>query len=116
VTKNNNVYEFSATSQRDPYFSIPVNASNIEGKKLKFDVNGSVTKEGGWARLAVMVYSNDDAEGSPSIVFDPITVPAGGYDHYEIDLSDIDSARKVQFMLITDKGTCDVKLANVRFE
>ncbi|OGC36026.1 hypothetical protein A2311_02230 [candidate division WOR-1 bacterium RIFOXYB2_FULL_48_7] len=120
VITDHGVTRFSAISARDPGFGVTVNRSDLEGKTLKFEASGLITKEGGWARLAVQVFSYDDPDSTPSIVFDPITVTPASPESlpvtYEISLTGLTSVKKVQFILITDQGTCEVDISNIRFE
>ncbi len=115
--KKGSTYAFTSNKARDPGFGIMTGNAALRGKKyLKFDLKGSVTRHGQWARLIVQVYDHKDNDTSPSLALDPIE-PGRDFSTVELALEGkIDKVKKVQFLLVTDKGSCRVEIKNVRFE
>jgi hypothetical protein len=117
LSENNGIYSFSADHARDPGFGLVTGDHDLAGRNLlKFEIKGSYKKHGGYARLIAQVYSDKDSDSSPSISLDPVPVTSG-WTEVAIDLrSKIGLAKKVQFLLVTDSGSCDVKIKGLRFE
>ncbi|MDI6731695.1 MAG: family 16 glycosylhydrolase, partial [Candidatus Margulisbacteria bacterium] len=110
-------YTFSATQTRDPGFGISTGNRNLEGRNiLKFEIKGDFTQHGNYARLIVQVYAAKDSDSSPSVSLDPIRLDSN-WTEISVDLQGrISTAKKVQFLLVTDNGSCNVEIANLRFE
>jgi hypothetical protein len=110
-------YIFSANQAKDPGFGILTGNADLQGRNsLKFDIKGDFKKHGGWARLIVQVYNDKDNDYTPSRSFDPIELKPN-FTTVTVDLQNaILKAKKVQFLLVTDKGSCQVEIKNIRFE
>lgn len=117
VSSENGIYTFSARSAKDPGFGIVTGNKDIEGSQtLKFDIKGQLTKEGGYARLIVQVYDDGDDDYTPSVSLDPIPLTAD-FKTMTLKLAGkVDKVKKVQVLLVTDKGSCKVEVKNIRFE
>ncbi|MFC1637485.1 family 16 glycosylhydrolase [Candidatus Margulisiibacteriota bacterium] len=117
LTENNGSYSFSADHARDPGFGLVTGDHDLAGRNLlKFEIKGSFKKHAGYARFIAQVYSDKDNDSSPSVSLDP--VPVGkGWTEVVVDLrSKIGRAKKVQFLLVTDSGSCNVEIRGLRFE
>jgi len=117
-------YTFSANQAKDPGFGILTGNVDLQDRNsLKFDIKGDFKKHGGWARLIVQVYSDKNNDYSPSVSLDPIELKPN-FTPTTVDLHYIEEgkeillgkAKKVQFLLVTDKGSCQVEIKNIRFE
>lgn len=110
-------YSFSASQAKDPGFGILTGDVDLQGRNtLKFDIKGYLKKQGSWARLIVQVYNDKDNDYTPSINLDPIE-PKLYLTTVSVNLQGlVQKAKKVQFLLVTDKGSCQVEIKNIRFE
>jgi endo-1,3-1,4-beta-glycanase ExoK len=112
-------YTFSASQAKDPGFGILfIGQAKLEGRKtLKFEIKGSMKKDdkNGYARFIAQVYSKKDSDSSPSVSLDPVKL-SKDWTEYTIDLEDITEVKKLQFLLLTSKGSCNVEIRNLRFE
>jgi hypothetical protein len=117
LTVKDKVYYFSATAAKDPGFGIDTGNRDISGyRTLKFDIGGTFKRLGGYARVIAQVYTEEDNDYTPSISLDPIEVKPG-LSTVSIDLENkIPKAKKIQFLLVTDKGSCQLEIRNLRFE
>ena len=117
-------YIFSANQAKDPSFGILTGNADLQGRNsLKFDIKGDFKKHGGWARLIVQVYSDKNNVYSPSVSLDPIELKSN-FTPVTVDLHYIEEgkkillgkAKKIQFLMVTDNGSCRVEIKNLRFE
>ena len=111
------LYKFSASKAKDPGFGILTGNTNLKGKKfLRFEIKGNLTKHAGYARFIAQVYSEKDNDSVPSISLDPVALKSN-FVTVTVPLKDlIKKVKKVQFLLVTDKGSCKVEVKNLRFE
>lgn len=118
ATLSNGTYHFSATNARDAGLGIVLNASIGNHRTLTFDIRGTVTRRGSYARLAAQVYRSGDNDSTPSVSLDPIpNLSAGNWTTATIQLpTDVGDLAKVQFLLITDRGNVEVDIRNLRAE
>lgn len=114
-------YRFTAQSENDPGVmmfprELGLPSPSLRGKQfLKFEARGWIKKEGVYAHLLVQVYDAKDGSSNPSVsrqfevseYFRPVTIPLDGK---------INELQKLQFMLITDKGSCEIYVRHPRFE
>lgn len=115
VTESEGAYSFGIEAA-SPRFNILIENTDVSQKKaLKFDIKGSLTKLGGDARLAVQVYGDKDDDSHPSISFDPVSL-SGKFSPVSVYLGGMKQVKNVQFLLVTDKGSCAVEIRNLRFE
>ena len=117
LKKTAGAYVFSAKKATDPGFAIITGKRNVSyHKTLKFEVKGNLVKHGGWARFIVQVYSVNDNDYVPSVSLDPVEL-TGNFSTVSVDLKkEISQVKKVQFLLVTDSGSCQVEIKNIRFE
>jgi hypothetical protein len=119
IDQNN--FLFTAVSRNDPLLIIMseelglVNVSLRNKQFLKFEIGGWIRQEGAYARMEVQIYGAADDPSIPSIsrrieVSPPmstVAIPLEGK---------IDVLQKVQFLLVTDRGSCELQIRNIRFE
>jgi len=117
LSESKGIYSFSADHARDPGFGILTGNRDLAGRKLlKFEIKGSTAKHGGYARFIAQIYSDKDNDYTPSVSLDPVAV-GKSWSEAVVDLrGKIGQAKKVQFLLVTDKGSCKVEIKNIRFE
>jgi len=117
VAEADGSYKFSARSARDPGFGILTGDKDIGNRQtLKFDVRGKLTREGGYARLIIQVYDDEDNDYTPSISLDPVPLTAD-FKTNTLNLGGrVDRVKKIQVLLVTDRGSCEAEINNVRFE
>jgi len=118
VTVDNKVYKFSAARAKDPGFGILTGNTDLQGRKtLKFEIKGRFDKNnpGGYARFIAQVYTDTDNDYTPSVSLDPVEINKN-ITSAAIDLEGMRKVKKVQFLLVTDKGSCRVEIKNLRFE
>ncbi|MEE8637576.1 MAG: family 16 glycosylhydrolase [Candidatus Margulisiibacteriota bacterium] len=117
LTRNGDVYSFSASRSKDPGAGIFLGNRDVSSyKTLKFEVTGSLKKHGGYARFIVQVYDEKDNDYTPSVSLDPVSL-TGKFSTATVNLEgQITKAKKVQVLLVTDNGSCKVKIKNMRFE
>lgn len=117
VTLSAGIYEFSASRARDPGFKILTGNHDLQGRNtLVFEIKGNLTQQGNWARFIAQVYDDGDNDVSPSISLDPVELTSG-FQTITVDLQNqVDKVQKVQFLLVTDNGSCQVEIRNIRFE
>jgi beta-glucanase (GH16 family) len=124
VTLRNGRYLFTASEANDPGFKINLGDLDVSGKKvLKFKVSGTIQKQGNYARFTAQIYdrgvkgTDDD---TPSISHESVPVsPTGAEVEFSLELPSggyIQKVWKVQFMLVTDNGSCNVRISELRFE
>jgi len=122
VTKiDENNFLFTAVSRNDPGLYVDarelglVNVSLRNKHFLKFEIGGWIRQEGAYARLEVQIYDAADNSSVPSIskaieispAMSTVAIPLEGR---------INTLQKVQFLLVTDQGSCEVQIRNIRFE
>jgi len=117
LRETSDTFVFSANRAKDPRFGIITGDVDIKGRKnLMFEIKGSLTKLGTYARFIAQVYNETDNEYSPSISLESVKMS----DHYEtvsVDLEDkINRVKKIQFLMVTDNGSCRIEIKNLRFE
>ena len=115
LSVNNGDYHFKATAQKDPGFTIDLGRLDVRGKKtLTFEISGSIARLGQYARFVAQVYRPGDGD-QPSCYLDPVEV-AGDHRSVSVDIEGIGEIWKIQYMLVTDKGSCDVMIKDQRIE
>ncbi|MFA6170536.1 MAG: family 16 glycosylhydrolase [Candidatus Margulisiibacteriota bacterium] len=117
IKEENGVYTFQANRAADPGFGIATGNADLGGRKtLRFEVRGSITKHGNWARLIAQVYNDKNNAGQPTITFDSIDVTN---DWTEVIIylgSVVSNLQKLQWQLSSDLGSCQIEVRNIRFE
>lgn len=108
---------FSAKASRDPGFGVFTGNAGLAGRQtVKFEIKGSLTRLGNYARFIAQVYDDQDNDSQPTVSLDPIALSAD-FKTVTIDLDhQVDKVKKIQFLLVTDKGSCQVEIKNLRFE
>jgi hypothetical protein len=113
----NGVYAFTADHARDPGFGVLTGGHRLEGRNtLRFEIRGNFQQLGGYARFIAQVYRDSDNPATPTVSLDPVDVSADwaavtvGLNH------EIRELQKVQFLLVTDQGSCQIEIRNIRFE
>jgi hypothetical protein len=111
------IYTLTADHVSDPGLGIGTGNAALGGRRhLTFDLRGSVTRHGQYARLVAQVYRDTDSEGVPTVLRDPLTV-TDQWVPVTIDLNDqFSQVQKVQLILVTDNGSCRLEFRNMRFE
>jgi hypothetical protein len=117
ITIAGGVYQFAASQARDPGFGLLTGDADLQGRNtLVFEIKGSLTRLGGYARFIAQVYDDGDNDSTPSVMLDPIEL-TNNYQTITVNLQNrVDMAKKVQFLLVTDNGNCRVDIRNLRFE
>jgi hypothetical protein len=122
---NNCEYEYkgktviiTAKDSTDPgvYFE-RINRDTSNLKYFTFAIKGKLLREGQWCFPVVQIYDEKDDEYTPSITktsfsmkedeYTTITVPFDGK---------IKKLFKIQFLLVTDKGSWDIEVKDPRLE
>jgi hypothetical protein len=66
--------------------------------------------------LAVQVYDQSAGDAAPSVMLDGVTL-GKDFQTITIDLEgQVSKAKKIQFILVTDKGSINVEIKDLRFE
>jgi len=118
VTETGGAYVFFAKSAKDPGFGIlTANHDVSKYSRVKFDVKGNLSdpKPGGWVRFIAQVYSYTDNDYTPSVILDPVDV-TDDFSTVTVDLKGMKQVKKVQFLLVTNNGSCKIEVKNIRFE
>lgn len=117
LTSHDGTYNFTAKNAKDAGAGILTGNTPLGGRNtLKFDIKGNVTRHGGYARFIVQVYRSSDDDASPSVALDPVPL-SDTFSPVSLDLRGrIPDVKKVQLLLVTDNGSCDITLTNLRFE
>jgi beta-glucanase (GH16 family) len=117
VLSSSGTYQFSASEARDPGFTIQTGNQDLSGRnKLVFEIRGSFQRHGGYARFIAQAYDDGDNDYTPSISLDPVEL-TNGFQTVTFNLENmVNKIKKVQFLLVTDSGSCQVEIRNIRFE
>ena len=122
---NNGQYEYIkdgvrifAKGARDPGVYFETITRKIGGYKyLVFDIKGELERLGQWCFPVVQIYDINDDDYTPSITKTSFTFSGKEYATIVVPLEGkIKTVSKIQFMLVTDRGSWDVYIKNAHFE
>ncbi len=122
---NNCEYEYKggtvriyATDSTDPgvYFeNINKNISDL--KYFTFAIKGNLIRLGQWCFPVVQVYDEKDDDYTPSVTKTSFTLKKDEYVTVSVPLEGrIKKLYKIQFLLVTDKGSWDIEVKDARLE
>jgi hypothetical protein len=122
---NNCEYEYKesvvrifATGATDPgaYFE-KISRDVPNPKYFTFAIKGKLIKEGQWCFPVVQVYDEKDDDYTPSVTKTSFTMKEDEYTTVSVPLDGkIKKLLKIQFMLVTDKGSWDIEVKDAKLE
>ena len=122
---NNCEYEYKgdairifADDSRDPgVFFGKINKDTTGSKYLSFAIKGKLIRMGQWCFPVVQVFDEKDDEYTPSITKTSFMLNEDEFETVRIPLEGkISRLAKVQFILVTDKGSWDIQIKDARLE
>ncbi|MFC1560061.1 hypothetical protein ACFLZ2_04025 [Candidatus Margulisiibacteriota bacterium] len=122
---NNGQYQYIAGGirvfakrARDPGVYFETLIKNISDYKyFVFDIKGNLDRLGQWCFPVVQIYDIQDDDYTPSITKTSFTFNNNEFTTIVVPLEGrIKTVSKIQFMLVTDRGSWDVNVVNARFE
>jgi hypothetical protein len=115
---NGNTIRIYAKDSTDPgvfFGRISRDASNM--RYFTFAIKGKLIREGQWCFPVVQVFDERDDEYTPSITKTSFTVKEGEFTTISVPLEGkIKKLYKVQFLLVTDKGSWDIEVKDPKLE
>jgi hypothetical protein len=122
---NNCDYQFQgdsikiyATASRDPgvYFQ-RIDRDVSKYKYFTFAIKGKLVREGQWCFPVVQIYDANDDEYTPSITKTSFSLKEDGFMTVSVPLEGkIKNLYKVQFILVTDKGSWNIEVKDPKLE
>ncbi len=114
----NNIVRIFADNARDPGVFFDKINIGIEGRKyLSFAIKGGLIRSGLWCFPVVQVYDEKDDEYTPSVTKTSFTFNNDEYVKVLIPLEGkIKKLSRIQFILVTDKGSWDVQIKDMKLE
>jgi hypothetical protein len=122
---NNCEYEYQAsiirifaTDATDPgvYFE-KLSKEVSDPKYFTFAIKGKLIKLGQWCFPVVQVYDEKDDDYTPSVTKTSFTLKNDEYSTISVPLDGkIKKLFKIQFLLVTDKGSWDVEVKDAKLE
>ena len=122
---NNCEYEYKgnairifADDSRDPgVFFERINKDTAGSKYLSFAIKGKLLREGLWCFPVVQVFDEKDDEYTPSVTKTSFTLKNDEFVTVRIPLEGkITRLARVQFILVTDKGSWDIEIKDAKLE
>lgn len=115
--KGNTVRIF-ANDSTDPGVYFEKIDKDISGLKyFTFAIKGKLIKEGQWCFPVVQVYDEKDDDYTPSVTKTSFTLKDDEYAMISVPLEGkIKKLYKIQFILVTDKGSWDVEVKDAKLE
>ena len=112
-------FERIGFATRDPGFAIMPAEFGLDGDVIRdvqtmtFEIKGTISGDPN-ARLVVQVYNSRDDVSAPSIETE--LHPTSGYQAVTVQLDGkIEHLQKIQFILASETGSCDIQIRNIRF-
>ncbi len=122
---NNCEYEYAggsvrifATDSTDPgvYFE-NINKDIANLKYFTFAIKGNLIRLGQWCFPVVQVYDEKDDDYTPSVTKTSFTLKKDEYVTISVPLEGkIKKLYKIQFLLVTDKGSWDIEVKDAKLE
>ncbi len=113
-----NTIKIYATDTSDPgvYFNkIDMDTSNL--KYFTFAIKGDLIRLGQWCFPVVQIYDARDDEYTPSITKTSFTMKSDEFTTVTVPLEGkIKRLYKIQFLLVTDKGSWNIEVKDPRLE
>jgi hypothetical protein len=113
-----NIVRIFAKDSTDPgvYFErLGKNASPL--KYFTFAIKGKLERMGGWCFPVVQVYDEKDDDYTPSVTKTSFTLKEDEYTTISVPLEGkIKKLYKIQFLLVTDKGSWDIEVKDAKLE
>lgn len=122
---NNCEYEYKGDAIRifaddstDPgVFFEKINKDTAGSKYLSFAIKGKLIREGRWCFPVVQVFDEKDDEYTPSVTKTSFTLNNDEFVTVLIPLEGkITRLAKVQFILVTDRGSWDIQIKDAKLE
>lgn len=107
-----------ANKARDPGVFFETVIRNVsEYKYFVFDIKGKLERLGQWCFPVVQIYDEKDDDYTPSITKTSFTFKENEYTTIVVPLEGkVKNISKIQFMLVTDRGSWDINIINAHFE
>jgi hypothetical protein len=113
-----NAIRIFAENAKDPGVFFGKINKDVEGHKyLSFAIKGGLVRSGLWCFPIVQVYDEKDDEYTPSVTKTSFTFKNDEYVTVLIPLEKkVKILSRIQFVLVTDKGSWDVEIKDMRLE
>lgn len=113
-----NTINISAKDATDPgVFFERINKDSGNSKYFTFAVKGKMIREGQWCFPVVQIYDEKDDDYTPSITKTSFMLKEDEYTVVTVPLEGkIKKLFKIQFLLVTDKGSWNIDIKDPRME
>jgi len=110
-------FKFNADHAKDAGCGILCDNADINRRNtLEFKIKGEMTRHADYAKLVFYVYSDEDSDNKATIISD-IEGLSTEFTTIRVDLEGkINKVKKIQFMLISDNGSCEVEIKDIIFK
>jgi len=115
--KGNTVRIYASDSTDPGVFFEKINQDTSKTKYFTFAIKGKLLRLGQWCFPVVQIYDEKDDDYTPSITKTSFTLKEDEYQVITVPLEGkIKHLYKIQFILVTDKGSWDVQVKDARLE
>jgi len=115
--KGNTIRIFASDSTDPGVFFDKIDRDISDLKYFTFAIKGKLVKEGQWCFPVVQIYDVKDDDYTPSVTKTSFTLKNDEYAMISVPLEGkIKRLYKIQFLLVTDKGSWDVEVKDAKLE